>query len=45
MTRQRDKLLFALENLVARDDQQEPFNALDMTEARAAIYHVRTTKP
>ena len=42
LERQRNELLFALEQLVAKDDQQEPFNGLDMSEARKAIHSVRT---
>lgn len=34
----------ALEDLVARDDQQEPFNGLDMSRARLALTRINKTE-
>lgn len=34
----------ALEDLVARDDQQEPFNGLDMSCARQALTRINKTE-
>ena len=35
----------ALEDLVARDDWQEPFNGLDMSRARQALALINKTEP